>query len=301
MHEDAMKRAQEDFARLIVAEPEMPERVMVSQPLQPTPDELSQESERSSTDADAAAQSGRPTTTGAQGGTAGDRASSAQPSDDIGSVGVLALLSTTGPSDREDRVADILGDEAPSTQDFDQILTNVDRLSREGKTGRIKDARTGTDKQTRGTRATTEENIDEMLTGLGTAQSTSVERSSDLIALEISPLTREGVAEGEDGTASAGARDPEKVSAVVNAHKAALQYCYQRELKRSPNLRGKIVVRFTIDPKGTVKAVKILSSTIDSEHVERCVLSRIRRWDDFGPIDPARGDATFRQVYSFGY
>ena len=96
-------------------------------------------------------------------------------------------------------------------------------------------------------------------------------------------------------------RNSDEVSEVVNSHNAAIQYCYQRELKRNPDLKGKLVVRFVINPSGKVKDVKIISSTINNPRVERCVVNRIRRWDDFGAIDPAKGDATFRQVYTFGY
>ncbi len=98
-----------------------------------------------------------------------------------------------------------------------------------------------------------------------------------------------------------GQRDPDDISAVVNRHNAAIQACYQRELRRNPDLKGKIVVRFTISYQGRVTHVELLSSTLNNERVERCVLSRIRRWDDFGVIDRNMGDTTFRQVYTFGY
>jgi len=95
-----------------------------------------------------------------------------------------------------------------------------------------------------------------------------------------------------------GGRDPDAVSAVVNSHNDAIEYCYQRELKRTPDLRGEISVRFTIDTEGKVISAQIVSSSLNNPEVERCVLSRVRRWDDFGP---AKVEATFRQVYTFGY
>lgn len=306
VHQNLVKRAQDDLARLIVPEPEIEEKAPVFQPLPIKPTqttEAAQADKRSYTGTGTATQKGKPVASsgpqGSAGGIGEDQQPQSQPSEDVSSVGVLALLSTTGTSQRDDMVADILGEGAGSSQDLDQVFNNLDKLGREGKLAGTKRPGTKTGKRTRGARTITEENIDQLLSDLGTAKSTSLTRSSDLIALELSPLTHEGDEEG--GAVLVGARDPEKVTAVINAHKAALQYCYQRELKRNPNLRGKIVVRFTITPQGTAKDVKILSSTIDSEHVERCVLSRIRRWDDFGQIDPALGDATFRQVYSFGY
>ena len=98
-----------------------------------------------------------------------------------------------------------------------------------------------------------------------------------------------------------GHRNPDDISAIVSKHNAAIQACYQRELRRNPDLKGKIVVRFTIAASGAVTHVELVSSTLNNGRVERCVLSRIRRWDDFGVIDASLGDTTFRQVYTFGY
>ena len=120
-----------------------------------------------------------------------------------------------------------------------------------------------------------------------------------MISLELSPMASDGT--GEGGGVLTGAREPEEVTAVVNKHLSALEYCYQRELKSNPNLRGKIVVRFTISTTGVVKDARLISSTLKNEYVERCILSRIRRWDDFSQIDPNLGDSTFRQTFSFGY
>jgi len=305
-------RAQEDFAKLIVPEPDIEEGSVVSQPLpiKPTqPKEDSEDVELGVRGTGTTTQESRPNAsaaripTGRSGSSseAGAAGSSSSPSEDVASQGVLALLSTTGSSDREERVADILGEKAIGDQDFDKIFNNIDRLGREGKVVGSKEQTAEREKQTRGSRTTTDENIDQLVSGLGTAKSTSLARSNDLVSLELSPLTHAGDEEGEGGAIMVGARDPEQVSKIVNAHKAALQYCYERELKLNPHLRGKVSIRFSITPNGAVKDAKILSSTLDSEHVERCILSRIRRWSDFGQIDPALGDATFRQVYSFGY
>jgi hypothetical protein len=46
---------------------------------------------------------------------------------------------------------------------------------------------------------------------------------------------------------------------------------------------------------------EVLSSTFNDETVESCILNRIHKWDDFGVIEPEKGDATVRQVYTFGY
>lgn len=96
-------------------------------------------------------------------------------------------------------------------------------------------------------------------------------------------------------------RTPEALAAIVTKHNAAVQYCYQREQKLNSTLKGEIRVRIVISARGSVDSVKVLSSTLQNRAVEDCVVGRIKRWNDFGPSDPARGDVAIKQTYVFGY
>lgn len=96
-------------------------------------------------------------------------------------------------------------------------------------------------------------------------------------------------------------RTPEALAAVVSKHNPAIQYCYQREVKRNSALRGEIRVRIVINPGGSVDSVNVISSTLQNPSVEDCVVGRIKRWNDFGPSDPARGGVAIKQTYVFGY
>jgi TonB family protein len=107
---------------------------------------------------------------------------------------------------------------------------------------------------------------------------------------------------GASGTGSRNAnRSMDAIQKVMLSHVPAIRYCYERELRRNPELRGKVTVRITIGPDGSVKDAEINASTLNDERVERCILARVRGWKDFEQIDPNEGDVTFRQVYSFGY
>jgi hypothetical protein len=73
-------------------------------------------------------------------------------------------------------------------------------------------------------------------------------------------------------------------------------------------LKGKITIRFTINPSGHVVDARVYSFafTMDSVPVELpdmtdCILNKIRNWRDFGQVDEAIGNLTFRQTYVFGY
>jgi len=102
----------------------------------------------------------------------------------------------------------------------------------------------------------------------------------------------------ETGQAS---RDPKVLKEIVMAHNPAIQDCYRAQLKMNPQLKGKVEVRFKISPPGYVTEVSILSSTIDLPELQRCILSKIARWKDFGRVDSSFGEVSLRQTYVFGY
>ena len=87
-------------------------------------------------------------------------------------------------------------------------------------------------------------------------------------------VVSESKVEAEAGK-SAG-RDPESVMAVVNSHRAAIEYCYQRALRKNPNLKGKISLKFIITPTGSIKDVIILSNTLNDPSVEKCIIAKIK-------------------------
>jgi hypothetical protein len=96
-------------------------------------------------------------------------------------------------------------------------------------------------------------------------------------------------------------RTPEALATVVTKHNAAIQHCYQRELKLNPSLKGELRVRIVISARGSVDSVSVVSSTLKSPAVEDCVVGRIKRWNDFGQSDPAKREVAIKQTYVFGY
>jgi len=97
------------------------------------------------------------------------------------------------------------------------------------------------------------------------------------------------------------ARTPEHVTKILISHNRAIQDCYKQAARKDPNLKGKIVVRISVNPKGRVESVKILEATIQNEQMLRCIVHRIRQWRDFGECDPELGTVNYRQTYVFGY
>lgn len=75
-----------------------------------------------------------------------------------------------------------------------------------------------------------------------------------------------------------GALDRSLVDAVLKRNLAQIRYCYQRELTKNPQLAGRIAVRFTIAPDGSVSSAEIAESTMDNELVPTCLTGRFLRF-----------------------
>jgi hypothetical protein len=58
----------------------------------------------------------------------------------------------------------------------------------------------------------------------------------------------------------------------------AIKACYERALKRNPNLSGKILIRWTITPAGTVTGIDVDQDTLGDSEVANCIKSLIRGW-----------------------
>jgi TonB family protein len=75
-----------------------------------------------------------------------------------------------------------------------------------------------------------------------------------------------------------GALDPSLVSKEVRTRIGAIKACYERALKRNPNLSGKVKVRWTITEAGTVSAVEIEEDSMGDNEVSSCIKGLVSRW-----------------------
>jgi hypothetical protein len=203
-------------------------------------------------------------------------------------------LTGSGSAAKGEAIQDVLGAASmgSGTGNLDDVLSGISGIKTSGAPGGSNGGADGGG--TRGGRtAGSGTGIGDMIDGLTSARSTNFGKKTNKIVVSESKV------EAEAGK-SAG-RDPESVMAVVNSHRAAIEYCYQRALRKNPNLKGKISLKFIITPSGSIKDVIILSSTLHDPSVEKCIIAKIKSWRDFGPIEASKGDAVFRQDYIFGY
>ncbi|MFT3838840.1 MAG: AgmX/PglI C-terminal domain-containing protein [Myxococcaceae bacterium] len=82
----------------------------------------------------------------------------------------------------------------------------------------------------------------------------------------------------EDSPPEAPGLDQKALMKFLAARRAAVQYCYERELKHSPSLAGRIVVRLTVTPNGRTEDVEIEENTMNSDAVGRCVRNLVSGW-----------------------
>ncbi len=86
-----------------------------------------------------------------------------------------------------------------------------------------------------------------------------------------------GVVKGE-APAVDGELDPAMVAKEVRTRLGAIKACYERALKRNPNLSGKVVIHWTITQAGTVSGVDVEQDTLGDAEVASCIKSLIARW-----------------------
>ncbi len=96
-----------------------------------------------------------------------------------------------------------------------------------------------------------------------------------------------GTAAGADRALSSGAgpsRTDEEIQIVFDRYKAALYRIYNRELRSNPGLRGKMILRITIESNGEVSACRIESTDLASSALGTEVVERVKKFN-FGPKD----------------
>lgn len=94
-------------------------------------------------------------------------------------------------------------------------------------------------------------------------------------------------------------RSQDELSRIINKHNKAIEFCYKKDVKSNPSLKGDLDVEFIIDYNGRVKEVRIIRSSIYSKKIEKCVSTRIKGWR-FKAIGQHEGDVKVRQKYIFG-
>jgi hypothetical protein len=79
-------------------------------------------------------------------------------------------------------------------------------------------------------------------------------------------------------------RTDEEIQIVFDKYKASLYRMYNIELRKNPTLRGRIILRITIEPGGEVSACTVKSSDLGSPDLVARIVERVMKFN-FGPKD----------------
>lgn len=91
-----------------------------------------------------------------------------------------------------------------------------------------------------------------------------------------------------------GEPDMPKVRRLFEARFAEVKRCYEAELQKHPDARGKLTLRFTIVESGALRYVTVAKTTFRRRDVPNCVAEVVRRWKTpFHPSDPVEVEYPF--------
>jgi TonB family protein len=105
-----------------------------------------------------------------------------------------------------------------------------------------------------------------------------------------------GLSSGGD-IGGSGEFDQALVQRQIKQRLKSITRCYESELRKNPNLSGKVTVTFTIQERGNVTNAKASENTTGSPAVADCVTRTISRFR-FNP-GPDGGSVTFRYPFVF--
>ena len=73
--------------------------------------------------------------------------------------------------------------------------------------------------------------------------------------------------------------DANTIRRVFRRHTAQVKHCYEQQLTKDHKLRGRVVVRATIDGNGRVVVAEISESELANEALHECITSAVRTWE----------------------
>lgn len=71
-------------------------------------------------------------------------------------------------------------------------------------------------------------------------------------------------------------RSQADIKRTIRRRLGGIKHCYEKRLKRNPDLKGKIVIRFVVHPGGKVIEVEVVENTTADSALASCIASRVR-------------------------
>lgn len=87
-----------------------------------------------------------------------------------------------------------------------------------------------------------------------------------------------------DSAKNTGRLDKDHIRSVVRGHIEEVRACYNAGMKRAGYMHGRVTIRFTIDPNGSVTAAQIVGNELGDRKVAGCI-RRVARGLEFNRPD----------------
>ncbi len=117
-------------------------------------------------------------------------------------------------------------------------------------------------------------------------------------------VERSGEAKAPKGSRAAGgvqlgSIDKEAIRAVIREHTPDIRSCYERRLAASPTLRGKVVIKWVIQPDGSTSdaVAEDEPTTLRDPELHACMRSRIVTWKFPKPAGGGVGIITYPWIF----
>lgn len=97
----------------------------------------------------------------------------------------------------------------------------------------------------------------------------------------------------DDEATVEGGLDRDQIIAVINRNRGQIVYCYERGLQSQPNIGGRVAVSFVIGPNGRINTAQVAQSSLASQKVENCIVSRMKTWQFPRPVGRVNVDVLY--------
>ncbi len=100
-------------------------------------------------------------------------------------------------------------------------------------------------------------------------------RTTTRIASPIEGIGPAGGSVSRAGASNRASRSREEIEVVFDRNKGAIFALYNRALRQNPTLQGKLVLRLTIEPDGSVSFCEVISSELGDLELEQKLAQRV--------------------------
>lgn len=101
-------------------------------------------------------------------------------------------------------------------------------------------------------------------------------RSTTRVASPVAGIGQAGGGASRTGSSGKASRSREEIELVFDKNKGAIFALYNRALRADPSLEGKLVLRLTIEPNGSVSFCEVVSSELGDAELERKLVQRVK-------------------------